>query len=105
MSKYLLLLSMGILSLPVYPQSASFDGEYVACLTEDLFDQFTSTLAAEDEDSRNDLLKNGCFIMPKSGISLSALDPAALPTGKVQVLAYVDGEPVFLWTNLEYHDR
>ena len=73
-------------------------GGYGACLSEYLFDQFTSAAVKKDERAFQYLLKNGCIIT-KAGIQVSVLDRTW--TGTAKVLAYVGDSTVVLWTNIE----
>jgi len=87
-------------STSVYAESLK--GGYGACLSEDLFDQFTSAAVKKDERAFQYLLKNGCIIT-KAGIQVSVLDRTW--TGTAKVRAYVGDSAVVLWTNIENIQR
>lgn len=77
-------------------QQREFKGsDYVACLTEDLLDQFIDAAVQEDSRAMNYLLNNGC-LAPRAGIPVSVLDTTW--TGKVHVRAYVRDQALELWT-------
>lgn len=73
-------------------------GGYPACVSESLFDQFTSALVKKDKLGVQYLMKHGCIIT-KSGIQVSVLDTTW--SGKAKVRAYVGDNAVVLWTNIE----
>ncbi len=85
-------------SLSTSVHASSLIGGYGACLSEDLFDQFTTAAVKKDEHAFNYLLKNGCFVT-KAGIEISILDVSW--TGTTKVRAYVGDTAVVLWTNTE----
>jgi len=73
-------------------------GGYGACVSADLFDQFTTVAVNNDQNGINYLLKNGCFITTK-GIEFSLLDRSFTGTAKIRV--YKGNETIILWTNNE----
>lgn len=79
----------------------SLKGGYGACISEDLFDQFSSAAVKKDERAFQYLLKNGCIIT-KAGIQVSVLDTS---WGKAKIRAYVGDNAVVLWTNTENIQR
>lgn len=76
-------------------------GGYGACLSEDLFDQFTTAVVKKDDRAFQFLLKNGCLIT-KSGIEVTVLDRS---WGTAKVRAYVGSKTFILWTNTENIQR
>lgn len=77
-------------------QQREFKGsDYVACLSEDLLDQFIDAAVQEDSRAMDYLLNNGC-LAPRSGVPVSVLDSTW--TGKVHVRAYVGDQAIELWT-------
>lgn len=77
-------------------------GGYGACVSEDLFDQFTSSMAKKDERAFQYLIKNGCFIT-KAGVNVSVIDRGW--TGVAKVRAYAGDKALVLWTNVENIQR
>lgn len=73
----------------------SLKGNYGACVSEDLFDQFVTASTRDDHKAFSYLLQNGC-ILTKPGISVSVLETTW--TGKAKVRAYVGDTSVVLWT-------
>ena len=73
-------------------------GGYGACISADLFDQFTTVAVNNDEKGINYLLKNGCFVT-KKGIEFSLIDRSFTGTAKIRV--YSGDEAFILWTNNE----
>ena len=94
----ILLLCIGLLSLPAYSQPATLKGGFAACVSEELFDQLAEAAVSEDKNAWNYLLGNGCIIT-KAGLSISVLDTSW--TGTAKVRAYVGGQAIVLWTNIE----
>lgn len=74
-------------------------GGYVACLSEDLFNQITATVVNKDDYGFAYLLKHGCIIT-KKGTRISVLD-RSIWNGWAKVRAYTGDASVVLWTNLE----
>lgn len=70
-------------------------GPYVACLTEELLDQFITAATDRDQRGMEYLLGNGCF-SPHQGVPVSVLDWTW--TGKLHVRAYGDQGAVEVWT-------
>jgi len=95
--------TLSLLILTAAPvQADSLKGGYGACITEDLFDQFTTAAVKKDERAFQYLQKNGCFIT-KAGIEISILDVGW--TGTTKVRAYVGDATIVLWTNTENINR
>jgi hypothetical protein len=88
-----------LLIVPVIAQAASLKGGYVACVSEDLFDQSTQAVVSKDDRAFQYLMKNGC-VVAKAGVPVSVLD-RGLFSGKVKVRAYLGDSAVILWTNVE----
>ncbi|WP_193092175.1 hypothetical protein [Halomonas colorata] len=87
---------MLVISLSASAQERAFKGEnYVACITEDLLDQFIDAAVKNDNRAMNYLLANGC-IAPRAGIPVSVLDSTW--TGTMHVRAYVGDQAIELWT-------
>ncbi len=83
----------------VFPAAAeTTKGGFPACLTKDLFEQYTSALTQKDYDTIGYLMENGCLI-PKAGIRILVLDRRS--SGKAKIRAYVGNDAVVLWTNVE----
>ncbi|WKD28634.1 hypothetical protein NDQ72_01420 [Halomonas sp. KG2] len=83
-------------SLSAFAQEREFKGgNYVACVSEDLLDQFVDAAVKNDNRAMNYLLNNGCTA-PRSGIPVSVLDSSW--TGTVHVRAYVGDQAIELWT-------
>lgn len=83
-------------TVTAFAQEREFKGgSYVACLTEDLLDQFISAASSDDIRGMDYLLKNGC-LSPRAGIPVSVLDSTW--TGTVHVRAYASGQAMELWT-------
>lgn len=101
MKKIIITLSLLILT-STSVQADSLKGSYGACISEDLFDQFTTAAVKKDERAFQYLLKNGCFVT-KAGIEISILDVSW--TGTTKVRAYVGDTTVVLWTNTENINR
>ena len=72
-------------------------GEYAACVSEDLLDEWTSAAAKADNNALLWLLDNGC-ITTRSGVQISVLERS---WGVAKVRAYSDGESYILWTYIE----
>lgn len=81
---------------PASAQEREFKGgNYVACLSEDLLDQFVDAASSNDTRGMNYLLSNGCLV-PNAGIPVSVLDSTW--TGTVHVRAYASDQAIELWT-------
>ena len=76
----------------------SLKGDYVACVSEELFDLAIIAGVNKDKRAWDYLMENGC-IVPKAGIPISVLDTTW--TGKAKVRAYVGDQAIILWTNTE----
>lgn len=96
--KKLFATSVVLIALSNTAQAESLKGGYGACVSKDLFDQFTSATVKKDERAFQYLLKNGCVIT-KAGIPVSVLDRTW--TGTVKVRAYVGDSALVLWTYME----
>lgn len=84
------------ISLTASAQERQFKGgSYVACVSEDLLDQFIDAATSNDNRGMNYLLNNGC-ISPRAGIPVSVLDSSW--TGTVHLRAYVGDQAIELWT-------
>jgi hypothetical protein len=90
----IVLLLMGAVSA----QATSLKGGYVACISEDLFDQATKALVNKDERAFKYLQKNGC-VVAKAGIPVSVLE--TIWPGTVKVRAYIGDSAIVLFTNSE----
>ena len=101
MNKIIITLAL-LMSISTPVQSDSLKGGYGACISEDLFDQFTTAAVKKDERAFQYLLKNGCFVT-KAGIEISILDVGW--TGTTKVRAYVGDTAIVLWTNTENINR
>lgn len=88
-----------LVSLSAAGQSREFNGgNHFACMSPDLFDQFSTAVAQNDARAVNYLMQNGC-ISPRGGIPVSVLD---VPwSGGVHVRAYLDDTSMELWTSPE----
>lgn len=91
-----------VTALMTTAQAETLKGDYGACVSEDLFDQFISASVKKDEQAFQYLLKHGCIIT-KAGIKISVLDRTW--TGTAKVRAYVGDSAVILWTNTENIQR
>lgn len=88
--------SLGFATASAFAQQREFKGgSYVACISEDLLDQFVDAAVQEDSRAMNFLLSNGCFA-PRAGIPVSVIDSTW--TGTVHVRAYVGDQAIELWT-------
>lgn len=88
--------SFGFVTASAFAQQREFKGgNYVACVSEDLLDQFIDAAVQEDSRAMNFLLSNGC-LAPRAGIPVSVLDSTW--TGTVHVRAYVGDQAIELWT-------
>jgi len=72
-------------------------GGYGACVSAELFKQFTSAVSKKDERLFQYLLKNGC-IMTKPGTPISIIDKS-WTTARVR--AYSGSGSIELWTAAE----
>ena len=70
--------------------SEMLKGGYVACLSEDLFDQYITAAVKEDKLALQYLLKNGCIIT-KTGIQVSVLD---ITWGTAKIRVYIGDSAV-----------
>lgn len=86
------------LALVVPAAAETTKGGYPACLTKDLFEQYTSAMIKKDYDTIGYLMENGCLI-PKAGIRILVLDRRS--SGEAKIRAYVGNDAVVLWTNVE----
>ena len=98
MNKLIVVAFIAIIS-SVQSHAAELKGGYGACVTEELFEQLTSAMVSNDENSIDHLLNNGC-IVTKSGIKITVLDNSLL-SGVSKVRAYVGNNEVILWTDRE----
>lgn len=92
------LLGAGMLlsSISANAQTREFNGgNYIACVSEDLFEQSITAIMDEDERAIDYLLNNGC-ISPRAGIPVSILDTTW--DGAVQVRAYLGENTMEFWT-------
>jgi len=86
------------LALVVPAAAETTKGGYPACLTKDLFEQYTRSMIERDYDTIGHLMKNGCVI-PEAGIRILVLDRR--PGGIAKIRAYVGEDAAVLWTNVE----
>jgi len=92
---------LGILLLVVSLQAETLKGGYLACTSEEAFDQITTAIAKKDNNLFTYLLKNGCF-QTKKGIPISVLDTS---WGTAKIRAYAGNQSFVLWTNTENIQR
>ena len=97
MKKVIFLLVL-LLVFNITAHAETLKGGYAACVSEDLWDQFGTAAAKNDERGMKCLLGKGCIIT-KAGIEISVLDRTW--TGTMKVRAYVGDEAIILWTNTE----
>jgi hypothetical protein len=86
-------------------QSAGADylkGEFIACMTEEIYDEMIAAASRKDEKSFRYLLQNGCWLT-EYGTEIVILDTTW--TGKVKARTYINSRPVEFWTNINNIER
>ncbi len=82
--------------------AASLKADYMACVSEDLFDQLMSAITKNDRRAADYLLEHGCIIT-KAGMPVSVIDTTW--TGRAKVRAYAGDDSIILWTVIEAIQR
>ena len=77
---------------------ATLKGDYMACVSEELFDQIISAIRQNDRRAVDYLLEHGCIIT-KAGFPVSLIDSTW--TGKARVRAYTGDDSIILWAPIE----
>ena len=99
MTRSLLVLPVLLLLFGATAQAASLKGGYWACTSKALLKEVSKAEAANDDQHRQWLRKNGC-IVTRAGVNVSDLGFDGFGIRKVRVYL-ASGTAVVLWTPME----